>query len=190
MAKSAQKKTVRKTSGSKGARPDGYVGLLVIGDPHVEGRQPGFRKDDFPNAILKKITWCLDYAKSNQLLPTFLGDMFDKPRDNPTWMIGRLIEIMSGSGSIGIYGNHDCAEPELNDNDSLSILLKSGCLRLVDRRSPWRGVMNDRPAFVGASSYRQTIPVEFIVHATGRLSLFDSNPFVVWMTHHDIDFAG
>ena len=190
MAKSAQKKTVRKTSGSKGARPDGYVGLLVIGDPHVEGRQPGFRKDDFPNVILKKIAWCLDYAKSNQLLPTFLGDMFDKPRDNPTWMIGRLIEIMSGSGSIGIYGNHDCAEPELNDNDSLSILLKSGCLRLVDRRSPWRGVMNDRPVFVGGSSYRQPIPEEFKVPATGRRSLFDSDPFVVWLTHHDIDIAG
>jgi len=134
MAKSASttvRKTKKTSSDRTGKAKDQYVGLLVIGDPHIEGRQPGFRKDDFPNVILKKIAWCLDYAKTNQLLPTFLGDMFDKPRDNPTWMIGRLIEIMSGSDSIGIYGNHDCADPQLNENDSLSILLKSGCLRLV-----------------------------------------------------------
>jgi len=165
----------------------------VIGDPHVEGRQPGFRKDDFPNVVLEKIQWCLEYAETNRLLPTFLGDMFDKPRDNPTWMIGRLIEIMSGSGSIGIYGNHDCADPQLNENDSLSILIKSGCLRLVSQRSPWRGSMNDRPVFVGGSSYRHEIPEVFKIPAGGRSkrrSLFDNAPFVVWLTHHDIDIAG
>ena len=176
-----------------GKTKDQYVGLLVIGDPHIEGRQPGFRKDDFPNVVLKKIAWCLEYAKTNRLLPTFLGDMFDKPRDNPTWMIGRLIEIMSGSGSIGIYGNHDCADPQLNENDSLSILIKSGCLRLVNQRSPWRGSMNDRPVFVGGSSYRHEIPEVFKIPAggrSGRRSLFDNDPFVVWLTHHDIDIAG
>lgn len=167
-----------------------YSGMLVIGDPHVEGRQPGFRKDDFPQVILDKLQWCLDYARANRLLPTFLGDLFDKPRDNPTWMIGRMIEIMSQSGAIGIYGNHDCAEPTLNENDSLSILVKSGCLQLVNERSPWRGVMNDRTVFVGGSSYRQSIPREFKLTATRRRTLFDNDPLVVWLTHHDIDIAG
>ena len=195
-SKSGKTKTrpTKKTAGNRtGKTKSQYVGLLVIGDPHIEGRQPGFRKDDFPNVVLKKIAWCLDYAKTNQLLPTFLGDMFDKPRDNPTWMIGRLIEIMSGSGSIGIFGNHDCADPQLNENDSLSILIKAGCLRLVDQRSPWRGLMNDRPVFVGGSSYRNEIPEVFKIPAggrSGRRSLFDTDPFVVWLTHHDIDIAG
>ena len=189
MAKATPKKRNQKVVPASG-HEDPYVGLLVIGDPHVEGRQPGFRKDDFPNVILKKIAWCLDYAKSNGLLPVFLGDMFDKPRDNPNWMIGRLIDIMSGSGSVGIYGNHDCAEPELNDNDSLSILIKSACLRLVSQRSPWRGMMNDRRVFVGGSSYRQPVPEEFKLPATGRRSLFDNEPFVVWLAHHDIEIAG
>ena len=85
---------------SKRKPSDQYVGLLLIGDPHIEGRQPGFRKDDFPRVILDKVEWCLNYAKSNNLMPTFLGDMFDKPRDNPTWMIGRLIEMMSLVPSI------------------------------------------------------------------------------------------
>ena len=39
-----------------------YQGLLLIGDPHLEGRQPGFRKDDYPVAILEKLQWCLHYA--------------------------------------------------------------------------------------------------------------------------------
>ena len=68
MAKSAPRKTGKKTSNSSKVASDRYVGLLVIGDPHVEGRQPGFRKDDFPNVILKKIAWCLEYAESYQLL--------------------------------------------------------------------------------------------------------------------------
>jgi hypothetical protein len=28
--------------------------MLVIGDPHVEGRQPSFRRDDYPRVILQK----------------------------------------------------------------------------------------------------------------------------------------
>jgi len=171
-------------------RNNEYAGLLVIGDPHIEGRQPGFRKDDFPQVILDKVQWCLEYAKSNQLLPTFLGDMFDKPRDNPTWMIGRLIEIMSPYPSIGIYGNHDCADTSLNENDSLSILIKAGCIQMVSERSPWRGLMNDRMVFVGGSSYRHPIPHEFKISAARRGSLFADDPLVVWLTHHDIDIAG
>ena len=192
MDKSDAKKHPKKLRASKKQNQpdDSYVGLLVIGDPHIEGRQPGFRKDDFPEVILNKVQWCLEYAKTNRLLPTFLGDLFDKPRDNPTWMMGRLIEMMSRVPSIGIYGNHDCAETSLNENDSLSILIKAGCLRLVDESSPWRGTMNDRSVFVGGSSYRQPIPVEFEIKATRKRTLFDNDPFVVWLTHHDIDIAG
>ena len=79
---------------------DQYDGLLIIGDPHLEGRQPGFRKDDYPNVILEKLNWCLRYASRHQLMPVLLGDIFQNPRDNPTWMLSRLIEIMLGSGTI------------------------------------------------------------------------------------------
>src|SRR5579862_2253898 len=103
--------------------PDGaeqYGGLLVIGDPHLEGRAPGFRKDDYPRVILDKFEWCLRYAHVNRLLPTLLGDLFERPRDNPTWMLGSLIDLLTGVECVGIYGNHDCAEPQLSDHDSLS----------------------------------------------------------------------
>ncbi len=165
-----------------------YSGILVIGDPHVEGRQPGFRKDDYPQVILGKIQWCLNYAQENRLLPAFLGDFFDKPRDNPTWMLVRLIEMMQNVFSIGIFGNHDCAETTLNDNDSLAILIKAGCLNLVDARHPWRGEINGREVYVGGSSYRARIPDNF--QPRNQKTMFDSNPLTIWLTHHDISVPG
>lgn len=113
-----------------------YAGLLLIGDPHLEGRQPGFRKDDYPTVILDKLGWCLDYAGKNHLLPAILGDLFDKPRDNPNWMLGRLIELLRVE-VIGLYGNHDVHyNPELTDDDSFSLLVKAGCIRLVSASRP------------------------------------------------------
>ena len=167
-----------------------YVGLLVIGDPHIEGRQPGFRKDDYPQVVLGKVSWCLNYARENSLLPVFLGDLFDKPRDNPTWLIGSLIEMFSEVFSIGIFGNHDCAETTLNENDSLSILVKSGCFCLVVAEYPWIGKINGRNVYVGGSSYRQPIPEKFRLRTAKQTNFFDGNPFVIWLAHHDVDVAG
>lgn len=163
-----------------------YVGLLVIGDPHLEGRQPGFRKDDYPQVILDKFEWSLSYAKSHLLLPVMLGDLFDKPRDNPTWMIGQLIEMLGKVECVGIYGNHDCADPQLCEHDSLSLLVKAGSLRLVDEKSPWVGQMNGRAVVVGGSSYRMKIPNSF----DHKVKEGDPDPFGVWITHHDLIVPG
>lgn len=166
-----------------------YQGVLFIGDPHLEGRQPGFRKDDYPEVVLAKLQWCLDYALQHRLLPALLGDLFDKPRDNPTWMLARLMEMMAAQEVIGIYGNHDCAETSLTENDSLTLLIKSGCLRLVNETSPWFGEINERNVYVGGSSYRHFIPDPFELPSRQQ-SLFDRSTLVFWMTHHDIDVPG
>ncbi len=165
-----------------------YRGLLVIGDPHVEGRQPGFRSDNYPAVILEKLRWCLNQARRNRLLPVLLGDLFDKPRDNPTWMIGELIEMMMDSRVIGIFGNHDCGGTTLEEHDSLSILVKSGCLTLVDEHNPWVGEMNHRTVLVGGSPYRARIPER--VELPVSRSLLEQQPLVIWLTHHDIDTPG
>lgn len=160
-----------------------YRGVLFIGDPHLEGRRPGFRKDDYPTVILGKIEWSIDYARKHRLLPAFLGDIFDKPRDNPTWVINRLIEMLTGVECIGIYGNHDCAEPELTDNDSLMLLFTAGRIRLVHETAPWRGVMAGREVVIGGSSYRQRLPQE--LPAAGERA-----PLGIWLSHHDIIAPG
>ena len=166
-----------------------YRGLLVIGDPHIEGRSPGFRKDDFPKAILGKVRWCIEHAQKNKLLPVFLGDVFDKPRDNPTWMIGELIEMLMPWPAVGIYGNHDCADPQLGENDSLSILIKAGCYRLVGSDDYWTGLIEGRRVVVAGSSYRQDIPQYFDIDKVPKDSMFEQAPTVVWLTHHDIDIG-
>jgi DNA repair exonuclease SbcCD nuclease subunit len=159
-----------------------YQGLFIIGDPHLEARIPGLRKDDYPHTILNKLIWCFSYAQNERLLPIILGDLFDKPRDNSNWLMVRLLEVLP-SELIGIYGNHDCAEPQLNDHDSLSLLVKAGRYRLVDEQNPWRGEIGGRPVIIGGSSYRQPLPERYLTSthtATGGLP-----PFVVWLTHHD-----
>ncbi len=179
-------KSLRKTSPRRSERS----GLLFIGDPHVENRQPGFRKDDYQRVILGKLKWCLDYASQHGLLPVFLGDLFDKPRENSNWMIGQLMELLFDTGAVGIYGNHDCADPALSDADSLALLIKAGCLELVSAESPWRGEMNGCEVFVAGSSYRQKVPRRFDVEEFQRQTLFDDKPLVAWITHHDIELPG
>lgn len=140
--------------------------------------------DDYSQVILDKLEWCLRYATAHRLLPALLGDLFDKPRDNPTWMLGRLIDLLGGVECLALYGNHDCADPQLCDHDSLSLLVKCGRIRLLDGQ-PWEGVMNGRAVIVGGSSYRQPIPNEFPPGVDEKTS-----PLVFWLTHHDVIVPG
>ncbi len=170
-----------------------YEGLLIFGDPHLEGRQPNFRKDDYPNVILKKIEFCLEYCRQHKLQPVCLGDLFDKPRDNSNWMMGNLIEMTQHTPIIGIFGNHDCAQPELNDDDSLSVLVKSGGYKLVSAADFWTGSINGRRLVVAGSSYRHPIPKTFDCRLVPQVSDKSGSkdarpPLVIWLTHHDISF--
>ena len=160
---------------------DAYAGLLCIGDPHLETRQPEFRRDDYPRVILDKLAWCLEYATEHRLLPALLGDLFDKPRDNATWMLGALIDLFGRHEVVSIHGNHDCADPQLTEHDSMSLLYKSGVLRRLTAEEPWRGSFGEIPVVVGGSSYREPIP-ECFERPNGG--------FVIWLTHHDIRMPG
>ena len=161
-----------------------YTGLLIIGDPHLEARQPGFRKDDYATVILDKLAWSLSYAKTHRLLPAILGDLFDKPRDNPNWMLWRLLDLLNGE-VLCLYGNHDCADPVLGEHDSLSLLIKAGRLRLLAPNCRWEGQLNGRAVVVGGSSYRQPIPDRF------EPSMLSANKaLVIWLTHHDLLIPG
>jgi hypothetical protein len=184
MARKRSEKAGGSAEAGGSSKAGGYRGVLFIGDPHLEGRQPGFRKDDYPEVILEKLAWSLDYAAEHRLLPALLGDVFDKPRDNPTWMVARLIDMLAERECIGIYGNHDCADPELNDNDTLMLLFKSGSIRLVSEGDPWHGVMGGRRVVIGGSSYRERLP-QALGAAAGA-----SRPLGIWLSHHDIIAPG
>jgi DNA repair exonuclease SbcCD nuclease subunit len=156
------------------------AGLLFIGDPHLEGRVPGFRSDDFPNVALRKFRWCLDYARRKNLLPVLLGDLFQLPRDNPNWLLSEVFECLD-EPLLAIYGNHDVRENTLNANDSINLMFKSGHLRLLTE--PWVGTIGSRKVLVGGSPWGTVLPSSF-AKATNAVDL------VVWVTHHDITVPG
>jgi predicted phosphodiesterase len=167
---------------------DMLMGLLFVGDPHLASRVPGFRKDDYPRTILAKLRWAVDYAASERLLPILLGDLFDFPRDNANWMLVELLALFAGCPggcASGIFGNHDCKENELGINDTLSVLVTAGHVRLLDR-SPWRGRINGCQVIVGGTSWNQQLPEAF-----ERSPLPPGEPVrVFWVTHHDLRFPG
>jgi DNA repair exonuclease SbcCD nuclease subunit len=178
-----------------------YQGLLVLGDPHLASRVPGFRRDDYPQVILRKLEWCLDYSREHRLLPAILGDFFHWPRDNANWLLGRLLELLSGE-VLGIFGNHDCTENQLGEDDSLMVIVRSGRVRLLDRAGPWVGQMGGRPVIVGGTSWGQRLPESFSRDEHGGNGQGTEEPramisgvtvsraMVFWLAHHDVTFPG
>jgi predicted phosphodiesterase len=156
------------------------AGILCIGDPHLASRTPGFRRDDYPRAVLRKLERSLDYAAEERLLPVILGDLFHWPRDNANWLIVELLELLDGS-ALAVAGNHDCNENTLSDDDTLSVLAAAGRIRLLDRTGPWRGMIGGRSVAVGGTSWGQPLPQSF-----DRLP----GELVLWIAHHDVRFPG
>ena len=165
-----------------------YAGLLFIGDPHLASRPPGFRKDDYPAAILKKLRWALDYARDNRLLPVLLGDLFDFPRDNANWVLVQLMQLLDGV--LAICGNHDCKENALGENDTLSVLEAAGAVRLLDRTGPWAGKIGERIVLVGGTSWGQKLPKSFDRASPAEADVAGPEPLVFWVCHHDLRFPG
>lgn len=163
--------------------PSEYLGALFIGDPHLAHRAPGSRRDDYGRAILDKLRWSLDYARSEKLLPCLLGDLFHFPRDNANWLIGELCEMLVGREVVAIYGNHDAQENVLSENDSLSVPIRAGLVRMLSEVTFWEGRMGGRPAIVGGTNYGEYKPKPF---PRG----FSGETLVLWMTHHDLQFPG
>jgi len=161
-------------------------GLLFIGDPHLEARVPGFRKDDYPQVALEKFRWSLDYAQQNNLQPILLGDLFQLPQDNPNWLLSAIIETIDdslGQPLPAIYGNHDVRENSLKPNDSIHVLFAGGHLQRLSGETPWRGIVDGRPTLVGGTVWGEKIPKEFIGDG-------DPVELTVWVTHHDIFIPG
>jgi len=162
---------------------DEYSGVLLIGDPHVEGRVPGFRKDDYPQIVLEKLRWCLKTAEEQNLLPVILGDLFHVPRDNQNWLLCQLIALFDPP-VYGIYGNHDCRENQLSEHDTLSILVQAGKYRLLSEETPWRGKMQGRPVIIGGTSWGKKLPKSVDYESDAE------QPLIIWVTHHDLIVPG
>src|SRR5262249_37767005 len=109
---------------------DTWTGLLFIGDPHLTTPPhiSACRTPDYSEHALNKLACCLERARAYKLLPVLLGDLFHRPRGLRLELLCRLLELLKPP-VLTIYGNHDCRDAALTDNDPLSVLLKAGCLQ-------------------------------------------------------------
>ncbi len=159
-----------------------YSGIIFIGDPHISSRVVGFRRDDFGRTVLGKIAWCLEFAREQNMLPVFLGDLFNYPRDNANWLIGELVDLLGRHETYGIYGNHDCQEDSLGEHDSLDILVKSRHYRLLSLEAPLRLRVDDASLALYGASWNKRIP--------GRLDRHEPDEYGVLVSHHDVRMPG
>jgi len=109
-----------------------------------------------------------------------LGDLFDFPRDNANWLIVRLLNMLDAT--LAISGNHDCKENQLGENDTLSVLVAAGRLRLLDEQHPWVGVINNRPVLIGGTCWGEYFPKSFdpIPHLSASGLITQHSALVFW----------
>lgn len=191
------------------------AGLLFIGDPHLAHRPPGHRTDGYPDDIAAKLAWCLETARRERLLPVLLGDLFHWPRDNSNALLVRLLDLLLGSGAApipAIAGNHDMRFGSLDDDDSLSVLVRAGAIDPLDRRPaalPRRERLGGRDVVLGGTPWGAPLPTAAASRGPREGAPVDAKsaaadeaappvdadddadaPLVVWITHHDLIFPG
>lgn len=162
--------------------PHHYSGLLFIGDPHVAASPPGFRLDHFAQAILEKLAFSLELALDRNLLPVILGDLFHVPRNNPNALLVDLIDLFRRCPPVVLVGNHDKHEARLTRDVSLAVVQAAQVIRLIDRAGPVCSLkIGDYRVFLGASPDWTPLP---------RQVDKEGHDFVIWLTHHDLNFPG
>ena len=162
--------------------PHPYAGLLFIGDPHVAASPPGFRLDDYAQAILGKLAAALDLAREHNFLPILLGDLFHLPRNNPNALLVALIELFRSSRPFVLVGNHDKHEARLTRDVSLAVIEAAQAIRLIDRAGPVCSLMvAGSRVFLGASPDWTPLPKQ-----VDR----GDHDVVIWLSHHDLGFPG
>lgn len=165
----------------------GFKGLLAVGDPHLEGRVPGFRKDDYPRQVLEKLRWCFNYARGENLLPVILGDLFHLPRNNPNWLLVSVMQLFDRE-IPGIYGNHDVHENTLTPDDSIRVIREAGRLKLLDENATCPVLLGGRRVVIGGTPWGKPLPRAFAWRAAAGQC--DEKPLVIWLAHHDTIVPG
>jgi DNA repair exonuclease SbcCD nuclease subunit len=164
-------------------------GFLNIGDQHLSHVPPGYRKPGYAGQVLRKINAAIEICNKNNLVPLFLGDMFNSPIESSEAIKTVLQEILSKSKIKPLIntGNHDIKGKILSKSDTLSVIAAGGHATVVSKLTmPGEEFLfnvNGKIVAVGMSPYGTDIPDD--------LSHFDNNADMwIWMTHHDLAFEG
>lgn len=162
-------------------------GLMFIGDPHLDDATPGRRLDeDFTETILGKLDFLFDYCNKHDLVPVFLGDIFEpenKVRVSNS-LLNRFIRLldMLKHKAVSNVGNHCKKHDILTDDDSLMTLKNTRALHVLTESGPaMEFLIGETRVGLGATPYGQPIPTD----VTGA---FPDATSVIWITHHDLAF--
>jgi DNA repair protein SbcD/Mre11 len=115
--------------------------LLYFTDPHVMGKNPRSRKDDFPHTILRKIEWVMNYAFDNNISTILVGgDLFHRPdtAESIVYDVIKIITKYNGIKMYGIGGNHDFYgyNPQTIPRTMLGILSSTKVYELINPERP------------------------------------------------------
>ena len=113
-----------------------YIGkVMFVGDVHLKAQNPACRKDNYAEAVLRKLTWIKTYCNDKHINDVvFLGDFFDTP--TVAWsLFTQVMQILqtfkdSGIRCYALVGNHDIRYDRLEtlNETSLGVLFLSGLL--------------------------------------------------------------
>ncbi len=167
----------------------GYNGILFVGDPHIWSKKPGKRIDlDFTATVLDKINQAVDIAIRENLYLIFLGDLFHVDNENNIEMLTRLVRILKKlpEPCASVEGNHEKSQLNLSDDVAMTLLRESGVIYTLEKNGiEIHMTVGDKSIVIGSTPYGSKIPEEVNVPT----KLADQNPFVIWLTHENLDFG-
>jgi DNA repair exonuclease SbcCD nuclease subunit len=89
--------------------------LLSCSDWHVRASNPISRKDDYVEALFKKIQQLVDKAVELNCPIICAGDLLDGPTV-PYWLLNRLVHVLYPARVLAVAGNH---EQNFHNNSSI-----------------------------------------------------------------------
>jgi hypothetical protein len=106
-------------------------GFLIFGGLFLSSRGPLWRNDEaFSEKILAKLSYVLDLAKEERLVPVITGNIFARPHEPADALKTVLIRLLKNSWTpvlCGI-GRSDKSGVHLKDSDSLAVIGEAGAL--------------------------------------------------------------
>jgi predicted phosphodiesterase len=167
----------------------GYKGILFVGDPHLWSKKPGKRIDaDFTATVLDKINQAVEIALKENLYLVILGDLFHVDDENNIEMLTRLTRILKKlkDPCASVEGNHEKSQTSLSDDVAMSLLREAGVINTLEKNGLAIELpIDDKTILIGSTPYGSDVPDAANIPA----KYANSDPFIVWLTHHNLDFG-
>ena len=167
----------------------GYKGILFVGDPHLWSKKPGKRIDaNFTATVLDKMNQAVEIALQENLYLVILGDLFHVDDENDIDMLTKLTRILKKlkDPCASVEGNHEKSQTSLSDDVAMSLLREAGVINTLEKNGIAIELpIDDKTVLIGSTPYGSDIPDAANIPA----KYTDADPFVVWLTHHNLDFG-